>query len=431
MTRVASGSKHEPLSHVDAAWLRMDTPTNPMMITSLIVYREPVSFEALEKVVRERLLVHERFRRRVGHGVLAGPHWEDDPYFDLANHLHRVALPEPGDRGALQSMVGDLMSSPLDRNRPLWQLHLVEGFQGRTALITRLHHCMGDGVALVAVLLGMTEEGQGLSPQQVGLQPDPAPDGLKDRAKAMASQAATLGRILLLPSDPPSPFKGEMGVRKRAAWSDPLPLERVKAVGKALGAKVNDVLVACLAGALRSYAESRGSWPEGRELRALVPIYLQSPGHTDRLGNHFGLVFLTLPMAGAGPVERVREAKQRMDAIKRSPEAMVALGVLGAMGVASSEIEQIGVDVFTRKATFLVTNVPGPPAPIHLAGGEIESLLVWAPASGHVGIGCSLLSYAGHVRLGISADAKRMPDPGTVARGFEAQFEELVRETGC
>ncbi|MFW5875471.1 MAG: wax ester/triacylglycerol synthase domain-containing protein [Myxococcota bacterium] len=426
MIRVVTESKREPLSHVDAAWLRMDTSTNPMMITSLIVFGEPVGFDALATVIRERLLVHERFRKRVGHGVLGGPHWEDDPYFDLANHLHRVALPAPGDQATFEAMLSDLMSTPLDRDRPLWQAHVVEGYAGKTALVTRVHHCVGDGVALVGVLLGMTDEGQGLSPQQVGLAPAPDPSGLGERAKLLSAQAATLGRELLLPSDPPSPFKGELGVRKGAAWSRPLPLEEVKRVAHGLDAKVNDVLLACLAGALRDQAEALGGWHEGLELRALVPVYLQAPGHQERLGNHFGMVFLTLPMAVDDPRERVREAKRRMDAIKRSPEAMVALGVLGAMGVASAEIEQIGVDLFTRKATFMVTNVPGPPMRFHLAGGIVESLMVWAPVSGHIGVALSLLSYAGEVRLGVAADAKRVPDPHALVRAFEGRFDELV-----
>ena len=202
----------EPVAHVDAAWLRMDTPTNLMQITSLLVFDEQLELARLEKLIEERLLPHERFRQRIVEHRIGVPEWELDPHFDLRRHVHRVALPHPGNMQALADLLGDLMSTPLDHARPLWQVHLIEGYGSGCALIARLHHCIGDGVALLGVMLGLTEEGRGVSLQEVGLMPS-KPARVVDAAKQAAAQAVTLGRLLMLPSDSRSLLQGELGVQ--------------------------------------------------------------------------------------------------------------------------------------------------------------------------------------------------------------------------
>jgi hypothetical protein len=418
----------EPVAHVDAAWLRMDTPTNLMQITSLLVFDGRLDPAALEQLIEKRLLPHERFRQRIVEHRLGVPEWELDPHFDLHRHLHRVALPRPGDDRALADLLGDLMSTPLDHARPLWQLHLVEGFGSGSALIARLHHCIGDGVALLGLMLGLTEEGEGVSLQEVGLMPS-KPARVVDAARQVASQALTLGRLLILPSDSPSLLKGALGVQKRAAWSGPVPVVTVKSIATALGAKVNDVLVASVTGALRAYMEARGGYRDELTMRAMVPVFLRNVGGDHELGNHFGLVFLDLPLREPDPLERVRLVKLRMDVIKAAPDAMVSLGVLDAMGVASTEIERIGVDLFTRKASVMITNVPGPPAELHLADHALRNIMVWAPVSGHIGLGISLLSYNGEVRMGVAADTRRVPDPEALVAAFERDIELLHART--
>jgi diacylglycerol O-acyltransferase / wax synthase len=424
--RRASGQR-EPVRHVDATWLRMDGPTSPMVINALLTYRTPVAFEALDRLVRERLLRHDRFRQRAVPGALGGWRWEADPLFDVRNHLHRMALPAPGDRAALEALVGDLMSAPLDPKRPLWQMYLVEGVGDGTAIVARIHHAVGDGVALVGVLLDLTEEGRGLPPPQVGVEPMARPKGWRDGARQLALQATTLGHMLLLPPDPHTVLKdGPLGVQKRVAWSRPLALDPIKAAAHGIGAKVNDVLVAALAGSLRTYLRTHGGLRTGLEVRAMVPVFVRERMHQPGLGNHFGLVYLALPLSVEDPIERVRESKKRMDAIKASPEATLALGVLSAIGIASGEIEQLCVDMFTRKASVLMTNVPGPRTRVHLAGAEVDEVMVWAPTSGHIGLGVSILSYAGAIRLGVSTDEHRIPFPREVVEGFEAEIDRLT-----
>jgi len=413
----------EVISPVDAAWLRMDRETNPLTITSVLHFDEPVDAARLEAVVRERLLAYPRFVQRVDEGRLVS-HWEPDPHFDLRNHFHRAALPSPGGRAALGELVSDLMSTPLDRSRPLWQLHCVEGYEGGSAVVMRLHHAIADGVALVGVMLSLTDEGTGLAVPSVGA-PPPPPVGAVGMVKRIGAEAATAGRLILLPSDPASALRGALGSRKIAAWSGPIDLATIKAIARRASAKVNDVLMAAVSAALLGYLEERGGVPAGADLRALVPVYLQGGRGDAGLGNHFGLVFFDLPLHVPDALERVREARRRMDAIKSQPDAIVSLGVLMAIGVATPELEHLGIDLFTRKASVMVTNVPATSSRVHIAGKLLCSAVVWAPVSGSIGLGVSLLSYGGEVRLGVSSDAGVIPDPEAIVRAFERDVDAM------
>lgn len=419
--------ERERMSAVDAAWLRMDSPSNAMMITAVLVLDGPVPHARIESLVHERLLRHRRFRERVvvSKVPLAPMHWEEDGTFDLRTHVHHVALPAPGDERALEDLVSDLLSTPLDHAHPLWQIHHVEGFAEGSVLVARVHHCVGDGVALVELLLSLTDEGASLEPEVVGLLPE-RPKGAFALAKQAGEQALTLGRLLLLPSDPPSVFKGTLGVQKRVAWSKPFDVAALKAAAQRRGGKLNDLLLASVTAALREHALSRGEVPPS--LRAMVPVYIRGRAEEGELGNHFGLVFVPLPIAEASPEERIRATKREMDLIKQQPDALVALSVLGAMGIASEDIERIGIDVFTRKASLLVTSVPGPPTKLHLVGATLQRMLVWAPQSGHIGLGVSLLSYAGELRMGIASDAGLVPNPESIVASFERSTDAALAD---
>lgn len=414
------------MSPVDAAWWRMDSPTNLMMITGVLTLDRPLSMADLDALVETKLLPHARFTQRVvePHAPVGAPHWEVDARFDARAHLHRVALPAPGGQRELEELVSDLASTPLDRDRPLWQIHLVENVGEGAALIVRLHHCIGDGVALVGVLLDIATGGREQAPQTVGLVHE-RPRRVVDRARQIAAQASALGRMLMLPADPPSPLKGALGRQKRVAWSVPVPLASVKQVAARIDGKVNDVLMGAVAGALRRYLVDAGGLHPGLELRAMVPVFLQGEGADGALGNHFGLVYVPLSLSPESAVERVRAMKREMDAIKEAPDAIVAFEVLAAMGVAAPEIERIGIDLFTRKASVMVTNIPGPPSTVQLGGRTVSSMMVWAPVSGHIAIGISLLSYGGLVRLGVATDASLVPRPARIVEAFHADLDEL------
>ncbi|MFI5180551.1 MAG: wax ester/triacylglycerol synthase family O-acyltransferase [Thermoanaerobaculia bacterium] len=441
----------EPLSAVDTAWLHMEDPTNLMMVTGILGFDEVLDFGRLGALMKERLLRVPRLRQRVVEGRIpfAAPRWETDPTFDLRAHLHHVALRPPGDREALRDLVSDLMSMPLDFSKPLWQFHVVEGYGRGSALVCRFHHALGDGVALVRLVLSIMDGG-GEPPApgheephgwerivsrtvavtgslvREGVETLIHPEHLLDLAARGASAADALAKLLLMPPDPPSPFKGPLGVAKRAAWSDPLPLGEVKETGKALGATVNDVLLAAVTGALRRYLEAREAPVAGLECRAVVPVNLRSPEEEDALGNRFGLVFLSLPVGIADPLERLLELKERMDEIKKSPEAVVAFGLLGAVGAVPAEVERVVVDLFGRGGTGVMTNVRGPTERVVLAGVPAREVMFWVPQSGRLGLGVSILSYAGGVSLGVATDAGLVPDPETILEGFRAEFDVLA-----
>ena len=433
----------EALTPVDAAWLRMDDPTNLMMVTGLLVLDKPLDVRRFRAVIERRLLTFTRFRRKVVEAPFGfgQPRWEDDRHFDLDAHLHRVALPPPGGQSELQTLVGDLMSTPLDASKPLWQLHVVEGYEGGSAVISRLHHCIADGIALIQLLLSLTDPSPRGGSRKRAAPPSDGRGGgllegafsLLDPVKALglaqvgAASALTLGRIIALPPDPATSLKGPLGVTKRAAWSKVIPLDDVKAAGRAAGATVNDVLIAAATGALRRYLEGRGEDVDGLEVRAAVPVNLRPIERGLELGNSFGLVFLQLPIGISEPRRRLAELKVRMDRIKASTEAIVAFGVLTAIGVVPKQVHPLAIDFFGSKASLVLTNVPGPREPLYLAGSKIVNNMFWVPQSGRMGLGISILSYAGGVMVGVGADAGLVPDPDAIVRGFEAELERLLK----
>jgi WS/DGAT/MGAT family acyltransferase len=441
------------MSSVDAAWLGMEDPTNLMMVTGVMALAGPVDLKRFELVLERRLAPFARFHQRVVRPRSRAnmPHWEDDPSFDVQNHLTHVALAAPGNDAALRKLVSDLMSEPLDFSKPLWHMHVVDGYQEGSVILTRVHHSIADGIALVRVLLSLTDDSPGWRVPARPRRPSPAafrlpldwlpaavrrglsagqqlaarPDRVLDAARLGIHGAYRLGRLVVLPPDPGTVFKGELGRRKKAAWSQMLPLDDFKAIGKAYGATVNDVLVGTTTGALRRYMERRGQPTAGVAIRASVPVNLRPLDRAHELGNAFGLVFLTLPVGIADPARRLRAIKKEMDGLKQSPEALVAFGVLSLMGLAPVEVEQVGLRFFGSKATAVLTNVPGPRQPLYLAGRKIDKVMFWVPQSGRLGIGISIISYDGGVMLGVATDARLVPDPERIVEAFKVEFEAM------
>ncbi|WP_232798195.1 wax ester/triacylglycerol synthase family O-acyltransferase [Salinibacter altiplanensis] len=446
----------EPLSGVDAAWLRMDEPTNLMTITGVLLLDDPMDVDTLKALLEERFLGFDRFRQRV-RDPEGSPHWERDPHFDLDRHVHRTALPGAAGTEELKERVGERMSEPLDREKPLWEMDLVEDYLGGSALIVRLHHCIGDGMALLQVLLSLTDEhfdpgrfptaeDRGLLSGVVqgalhtvrgtveagrrllreGAKSLVRPSHALRRVKQGLSFGAALSKFLSLPHDDGTPLKGELGVKQRATWSAPLDLTRVKRIGAVVDAKVNDVLLGAVAGALRYYLTSRPEPTDAETVRALIPVNLRPPEQAFELGNRFGLVFLDLPVGLDEPLERVLAVKQRMDTLKGSAEAVAALSVLEGLGYLPLSVEDRAVRHFSNRASAVMTNVPGPQEPLHMKGRHVQHVMPWVPRAGHVGLGVSIFSYDGTVRLGIASDAGLIPDPDTIIEGFEREFDRLA-----
>ena len=459
--------RREAMSRVDTAWLRMERPTNPMMITGVLMFAEPMSLDRLRRVVKQRFLAYQRFRQKAVH-TPTGASWQDDPHFDLDWHVRLSALPGRNDRRvsekiALERFVSQLASSPLDKHRPLWQFHLVESYQGGSALVARIHHSYADGIALVQVLLSLTDTarvpGKADALSKAWLKQEGAAVarrvGAVDRymklggkmveqgvamgmsvyrdptlAGVLAREGGEIARelvtALVLSDDPPSLLRGDLGVTKRVAWAEALDLDEVKAVGRACGCTVNDVLMAAASGALREYMRERGADVDGMVLRATVPVNLRPLEHAKKLGNHFGLVFLDLPVGEANPVRRLMHVSNCMNQLKGSRQAIVAYGLLAALGMAPAAVQEVALELFSRKATAVATNVPGPQQPLYMAGCALREMMFWVPQTGSIGVGMSIMSYNGRVHFGLIADAKLIPDPDAVVRRFGPEFDKLV-----
>ena len=460
MSRAALGTlglSGERMSKVDTAWLRMDSASNLMMIVGVWVLKPGVAHAAVCARVQERLLQYPRFTQRVVQDS-AGATWMPDRKFDVRNHVVVEKLakkPKGREQEALQDRMAELASTPLDPKRPLWQFHLVENYQGGSALMVRIHHCIADGIALISVTQSLMDGGAP-PPQRQAREANQAAqteqaatnrsvqavqswlensvlapftklavrglgaagegaanafDWLKDPQKSaeqgvestvdlarlafqLANDAAALA---LMPDDSPTRLKGTPGTAKKVAWCPPLPLAEVKAVSKALNCSINDVLMSCVAGAVARYLMAKGDEVAGKEIRAMVPVNLRPLDQVYRLGNHFGLAPVVLPLGLENPIERVYEVRRRMSALKGSMQPLLAFGLLAVAGLLIKPAQDALLHLFSKKTTAVMTNVPGPLNKLKFCGATLEETLFWVPQSGTVGLGVSILSYGGGV----------------------------------
>ncbi len=450
----------QQMHSVDAAWLHMDRPTNLMIVNSVLWFDEPMDMERGREVVRERMVeVFPRFRQRIveprtGMGL---PYWEDDPNFDLDRHIHHIALPAPGDTAALQELVGDLMSMPLDRSKPLWEIYVIDGYGAGMVQVSRIHHSIADGIALARLMFSMTDSrpdaGIGSPIKTIsargrtGAVTRPVAAGahmlgaatnegleflthprseLSGLVGATAKDSRALAKLLLTPPEHENVLRGRLSGRQVVRWSDRFMLEEVKAIGQATGTTVNDVLVAAIAGALRRYLIDRHSLVD--EVRAMVPFNLRPLDQPlpRELGNRFGLVYLALPVGIRGRRRRLAEVHRQMEAIKQSPEGAVSYGILGVVGLTPPQIERRLVDLFTSKSSMILTNVAGPVEPVYFAGTRVAGVVPWVPAGGSIGLGVSLFSYADRVTVGLRADAGIACEPDAIIDAFEEELEKLA-----
>ncbi len=435
----------ERMTGVDAAWLHMDRRENTADVVAMVTFEDRVAPSAVRRIVEEKLLGHPRFRQRiVPEGPLGLAAWEDDPGFALPRHFARRTVSRGGTR-ALQAFTSEVATEPLDPAHPLWKVFLVDGFGAGSALVAKLHHCMADGFALVGVLLSLADElaREEGAPHRPPTFQDLRPAGdlgdvlrraLLDPRHALdlagrgAAFARSLARMAILPPDPPTILRRPLSGRRRTAFSRPLPLGALRVRARELRVTVNDLLVAALTGSLRTYLAATGEDVDAIEIRALVPVNLRDrlPAQLDgAMGNCFGLVFLELPIRAPTAEERLAVVRERMEALKRSPDAIVTYAVLDAIGHLPGPLEFVVTEFFSRKASLVVTNVPGPRARLHVAGHEIDRIMFNVPHPASLGLGVSILSYAGEVRVGARADVAVMADPASFVAGFGAEVAAL------
>jgi diacylglycerol O-acyltransferase / wax synthase len=461
----------ERMSRVDTAWLRMDNDVNLMMIVGVWLLQPAVSLEALRERIADKLLKYDRFRQKAVPDAV-GAMWVEDEAFDLERHVVPVDLdPAPGEsrQHALQRLCGELAMTPLDPARPLWQFHLIADYDGGSALIARVHHCIGDGIALISVMMSITDGGSdpptrrkreraalaegdwlaravlepftGLTVKAIGMYGEGVAKSLEmlanPQAMAGSLEMARMGyqvvsdvaALAVMPDDSATLLKRKPAGRKVVAWSEPLPLDQVKAVGKGLGCSVNDVLLACAAGAIGTWLAEQGDDPAGKEIRAMVPVNLRPLDQAWKLGNRFGLAPLVLPIGIDNPIERVFAVRRRMSELKGSYQPLLAFGVLALSGLFIKPVQDAVLGMFAKKATAVMTNVPGPPQPLKFCGSTLRQTMFWVPSSGDIGVGVSILSYGGGVQFGLITDHALCPEPQQIIDRFAPEFEQLTLVT--
>jgi WS/DGAT/MGAT family acyltransferase len=474
--------ERETFRGADNAWRRLGTADNLTDITGLLTFDERITYEEFCGRLEERLLRFDRFKQSVGGAKrqLRIPYWETAEEFDIETHVAHVALPEPQDEERFQRFVSHLMSRPLDERRPLWEAYLVEGAgEGEgNAAVFRINHSIGDGFALLYVLLGLVDDPEAIE-LPMGVVPDPpSPDEFRDEPATARADGAGVERasqtdssapagvetdeesgpppkdesglslsggglletlalaakgvktawdLLTMDDEVETSLRGDIGTAKRAGWTDELDLEKIRAIGDAHDATINDVLLAVLAGAFRRLLRDRGEDVEAiDELRVTVPVNLKPMSERDAsLGNYFGLVFVPLPIGTPDLEERVRIIHERMDEQKAGIQAYLMYLTLTLGGYLPDPGFEWLLEQFENQATGVVTNVPGPVNSMGFAGCEVSDLMCWVPQANDQGIGISILSYDGGVRLGIAGDANLLPEPDRLTEPFETEVQRL------
>ncbi len=432
----------ERMGLVDGSWLRMDRADNTADVVSLLTFERLPERSRIRRLVQERLLACPRFRQRaVRDSTFTGDVWEDDPAFSIDHHLVETSL-ESGTPEALREFVSGVATAPLDPARPLWRAHLVTA-PGAGILVTKMHHCLADGFALVGLLLSLADDppADPVHPHALAayrrIEPWLEPglllrDVLRSPSRAVrvgvevGAMALSLARMASLPPDPHQRMTPRLNGIRLVAWSHGMPLDRVRDAARLHGATINDVVLAAVAGAVRGHLERTGETSEAPGLRALVPVNLR-PGLPDPhgpLGNRFGLVYLDLPTDLASPHARLEAVRERTRVLKARPDPVVSFGVLKAMGAVPAAVPWAST-WFAQKASIVVTNVPGPREPLHLAGERVVNAMFWVPHPATLGLGVSVLTYAGQVQIGVRGDSAVLADPLTFVEQFERELDVI------
>jgi len=442
-------AESDRLTPLDASFLYLEQPTELLHVGAVALLESAPPYEDLVAVLADRLGGLERYRQIPVRAPLdvAAPRWCADPAFDPRRHIHHVTVPAPGDEAALQLALQEIFARPFPVGQPLWECHLIEGLaDGRAALLTKVHHCMIDGVSGMQVLEMMTDGWEERSRQVAPSPPTPGGMGLVRRAeqvvdalahptraveavRATAAAAAAIVDVVRTKAAPFS-FNGALGRDRRIAWAT-FDLDEVLAMRGAAGCKVNDVALAVIAGALRRFLPVAETVPP-RRVRALVPMSVRRDDEHLRLGNRVSGMFVSLPVDVADARERLHVIAAEMRANKESGQGRafdLALGVAGAapslLAPMLSRLPQWWPVVHT-----VCTNVPGPREPRSLLGRRILEVHPLVPLAAGIGLGFAILSYAGTMSITATADARLVPDAERLPAALRASADELALHLG-
>ena len=450
------------MSPLDASFLHLEDHVTQLHIGSVTILEgPPPPFEDVLEMVSGKLALVPRYRQVVRFVPLAlgRPVWVDDRHFNLRYHLRRTALPAPGGEQELRNLVGRVMSQQLDRTKPLWEMWMAEGLgEGRWALVSKVHHCMVDGVSgtdLLTVVLDSERDPE--KPSAEDWDPEPAPsavhllaDALVERSvspyEAFRAARATLraprqfaglvqdttrslvGMRGLVRRTPPSSLNGPIGPHRR--WSlARSQLSDVKAIRAALGGTVNDVVLACITNGFRKLLLSRGESVD-RVVRTMVPVSVRSPGERGTYNNRVSAMFAELPVGIEDPRERLASIRAQMEGLKESRQAVAGEVLTSLSGFAPPLLLALGERVATRvpqrNVNTVTTNVPGPQYPLYAAGRRLLEAFPYVPLGGRIRVGVAIFSYDGALNFGVTGDYDAAPDVDILCEGIEAGMSELV-----
>lgn len=453
----------ERLSPQDASFLYLEDANNPMHIGSVAVFEGPSpAYGDFVRMVASKLSLVPRYRQRVRFVPLGlgRPVWTDDAHFQILYHVRHTAVPPPGGSEQLRNLAGRVLAQHLDRTKPLWEMWLVQGLEDdRWALISKVHHCMVDGISgtdLLTVLLDL--EPQPAAPAATPWSPEPkaAPaqliaDALTDtirsplkRLQALPALAGmvvqpreqldmvrTLGGSLLSRPRPAAPtLNGPVGPHRRWSWAQG-SLNHVRTVRRGLGGTVNDVVLAAVTRGFRDLLLARGQPVEGRVVRSMVPVSVRAAHEVGTFNNRVSAVFPELPVGVANPVERLDEIRLQMDGLKESRQAVAGDALARMSGFAPAMLLDLAARLTARLPQRLVqtvtTNVPGPQFPLYAVGRQLVEAYPYVPLGGQIRIGIAIFSYRGQLNFGVTGDFDSVPDLDVLCHGIEEGLDELVR----
>jgi WS/DGAT/MGAT family acyltransferase len=424
----------ERVSGNDAVWLQ-DTATNLMVINGVFI-TDRIDLATFRETFQSRVIdagggeQYARFRDRiVMHRNVA--YWETDPGFDIARQIIAGSENDLQTIEELQRYIGAEASSPLPTGRPPWQFQVIERFgTDSSVILARVHHSIGDGVSLISVIFALMEEMTAeheSAPPRGGIRPAAGALGkgfLKAVSVPLAAPGILLKRLLWRP-DRHALHGAKVSGKKQVAWTAPFDLAVVKRARKQLDATVNDVLMAVVSGAFSRYL-ARHAGQTIDKLHISMPVNVRSAQEPLRLENRFAAVPLELPAGIEQMAERVRAVKVKMDALKQSVVPIVVYGIQRAMLTVLPQAMSRGlIDFLANKCTAVVTNVPGPQRELTVAGRRVRSLMFWVPQRADIGVGISILSFAGCVQVGVLADTVLVPNAQDLVNAFEEELEAL------
>jgi diacylglycerol O-acyltransferase / wax synthase len=452
------------MSPLDASFLHIEDDRSHMHIGSVAIFEgPPPSYESVRAMVESKLPLVPRYRQKVRFVPLGlgRPIWVDDPHFNLIYHVRHTALPSPGGNEELRNLVGRVMAQQLDRSKPLWEMWIVEGLDaGRWALISKVHHCMVDGVSGTDLLAVMLDQARDASPPETSKNWHPRPEptsaqvlgeALVERAVSPYEMLRSMRAATRAPRELASRFyetargltamrgllrsaqtslNGPIGPHRRWVWARS-QLADVKAVRAAFGGTVNDVVLAVITNGFRELLQSRGEPVEEQTVRTMVPVSVRSPGERGTYNNRVSAMFAELPVGIADPVERLDAIRVQMEGLKESKQAVAGEALTSLTGFAPPMLLSLGTRVFMRlpqrSLNTVTTNVPGPQFPLYAAGRRMLEAFPYVPLAGSVRIGIAIFSYDGTLNFGVTGDYDSATDIGVLAEGIEGGLAELLR----